>query len=146
MRETRQIASTFGIHFLDAERFSLTRNLAALATAFIELNEGAAVQFIEEAYFRAPTETPRGTAGSLPGVFLYTARMVTLTCGISWLRAIECCSEVHPVIAPMVVADLIDWERWDLKAEISEICDSTILDDDGLMRQYLDMAIASGNN
>jgi hypothetical protein len=131
--------------FYSAERFSLTRNLAALATASIELDEATALQFIEEHYFRNPQRRHEEL------VEVTRALSVHGTDGHTHLRdqiieSYRVLLDTHPKLAPMVAADLIAWQRWDLTEQIAGISndDSTITDTDIIVR-YLEMAVAANN-
>ena len=130
--------------FETAERFALTRSLAALATALIEMDEASGVELLHDRYFR----NPRRTREEL--VEVSRALSVHGSDGHTHLRdqIIECYRDLiatHPDLAPMVASDLIAWKRWELVGQVSQIVDgSSELSEGKVLSEYLALAAAAG--
>jgi hypothetical protein len=131
--------------FRSAEQFSLTRNLAALATAVIELEGEAAVQFIDDRYLNNAQRTREEL------IEVCRALSVHGTDGHTHLRdrIVECYRnllEARPDMAATVVRDLIAWERFELTAEVSRIADAELtVNDKNDISRYLELAVLSND-
>lgn len=103
--------------FHTAERLRLKTNLAAWATAAIEVRQGAAVDFIADRYFSNPRRSPDELEAVIKAMSLHGAeghthlREKIIAC---YLRLVE----VHPRTATRVAKDLSAWNRDDLAAPI----------------------------
>ena len=113
------IAKTFDTH----QRFAITTNLAAWATAYIELEEGAAIAVIEERYFRNQTRTKEELVAVMKALSVHGSD------GHTHLRDRIVASygillDVHPAMASYVAKDLLTWQRWDFTGVLAKIMEA----------------------
>ena len=110
--------------FAALAQFGLTTNLAAWATAAIEIQEDNTVDQIEQDYFSAPSRTQEELLGVI------TALSEHGTNGHTHLRdrivqSHSTLLQTYPAMASHVAKDLITWERWELADQLSRIVDNT---------------------
>ena len=125
--------------FRSADRFRMTTNLAALATAVIEIQPDEAIRWIEDDYFvrhdRSPEEIQSvvkalSMHGSIAGPELQDRIIASYRV---LLRQ-------HPHLAPIVSRDLHAWKRHELVEQLSAILQSDSNDevaDRRSIRRYL---------
>jgi len=106
--------------FDSCRRFSLTTNLAAWATAFIELNEGGAIELIEEEYLCNPGRTEPEvhaviTALSVHGRDGHTHLRDRI------VRSYGIAIRNQPAVAGRIAKDLTDWKKWEYRKEVSQL-------------------------
>ena len=106
--------------FESAARFNSTMRLAAWATALIEIQDEAAVDEIEDRYFRNATRKPEELKAILQALSVHG------TNGHTHLRdrivsAYGTLLEHHPSMAPTIVGDLTAWKRRDLAKPMAAI-------------------------
>ncbi len=97
--------------FHDCGRFGLSTNLAALTTAFIELNGAQALPIIERRYLGNPARTETELRAVIAALSVHGSeghvhlreRIVT-----GYATALRC----HPELAGMIAMDLTAWEDW----------------------------------
>ncbi|MEM1083415.1 MAG: hypothetical protein AAGI48_04790 [Verrucomicrobiota bacterium] len=94
-------------------RFSIVLQSAAWATAYIEIEESEAIEFLRRDYFDGPNRRPDEINAIL------AAFSVHGTNGHTHLRdeiveAYRSLAERHPDQLPAIVKDLTKWQRWDL--------------------------------
>lgn len=111
-------------HLLDsldaAQRLGLTRNLAAWATAAVELNGAEAVTYLRRHYFRRPTRSQAELAEVAKALSVHGGD------GRAELRdqvvaAYADLLATHPQMAEHVVRDLTAWNRFDLAEQLTTI-------------------------
>lgn len=112
-----------------AEKFNLTNQLAAWATAWIEIDEAEALASIEEHYLGNPDRKPEELQAILAALSVHG------TDGHTHLRdqivdGYQNLLENHSATAtaPQIVADLTKWERWELADAIGEVLNSSDVD------------------
>jgi hypothetical protein len=110
------IAETFHTH----QRLGIRTNLAAWATAYVELEEGAAIAVIEERYFRNNTRTQEELVEVMKALSVHGSD------GHTHLRDRIAASygallDAHPAMASYVAKDLLAWQRWDFTDALSKI-------------------------
>lgn len=108
---------------VSAERFGLSNQLAAWATAYIEIKEQAALEFLGEHYFANPDREPKEIAA------LLLALSVHGTNGHTHLRdrivaEYRTVLDQYPEMAAKVVGDLLAWERYDLAGPVAALAAS----------------------
>ena len=111
-----------------AERFSSTLQLAAWATAWIEVDEGEALDFLGQHYFERPGRREDEMSALLMALSVHGNNgQVHLRDRIA--DDYRMILDSHPALASGIVADLTAWERWDLAGEVAAIVaapDSTL--------------------
>lgn len=131
-----------------AERSANTVLLAAWTTAWIEIEEGAALQFLETSYLKIPTRTIE----EMQAVVL--ALSVHGTSGHTHLRGrivdgYRTALENYPQLALRIVTDLAAWREFGAAEEVARILDAppTKLDRADLLRlrAYVREAEAQGS-
>ncbi len=130
--------------FRSAERFGLTSNLAAWATAAIELDGAEAVEFIQRRYFRQASRqrtelTEIIKATSLHGNQGRTELRDQIVASYATLL------EVHPELAESVARDLLAWRRTELTEQLAVIfqaSDYPEARDFPMVRRYLSQTAA----
>ncbi len=106
-----------------AARFSLSTQLAAWATAFIEIEEDTALDFLEERYFRDPGRSLDEMRALQAALSVHGARGHTHLRGrIAELYRLLLGS--RPEMAPRIAADLMLWEHWGLGDAVAGIAAS----------------------
>jgi hypothetical protein len=110
------IAATFHTH----QRLGMKTNLAAWATAYIELEEGSAIAVIEESYFRNTNRTKEELVEVMKALAVHSSD------GHMHLRDRIAASygvllDAHPDMASYVAKDLLAWQRWDFTDVLSKI-------------------------
>jgi hypothetical protein len=110
------IAETFHTH----QRLGMKTNLAAWATAYIEIEEGAAITVIEERYFRNNTRTQEELVEVMKALSAHSSD------GHTHLRDRIAASygvllDAHPTMASYVAKDLLAWQRWDFTDVLSKM-------------------------
>jgi hypothetical protein len=113
------IAETFHTH----QRLGIRTNLAAWATAYIEVEEGAAVSVIEERYFRNPTRSTEELVEVMKALSVHGSD------GHTHLRdrivdSYGVLLDVHPAMASYVAKDLLAWQRWDFSGVLGKILEA----------------------
>lgn len=126
-----------------AEKFGLTNQLAAWATAWIEIGEGEALRFIEDCYLRKPDRKPDELKAITSALSVHGSRGHTHLLD-RIVRGYRILLETHPSMASLIVDDLTKWERWDFANEVGEIVNSDETDFDlqssFKLRAYVDNA------
>ena len=135
--------------FRACQRFSLVSNLAAWATAYIEISGERAIDEIVANYLRNPQ---RETAEVTAVVAALSVHGLNGRDEI-WSRIVEgyrVALRIHPGVAGTLASDLTRWERWELRREIGEILSnerySFSASDERLMQKYLSPAGFSVSN
>ena len=96
-----------------AAEFGLTTQLAAWATAWIEVDEDEALDFLEVHYFGNPDRNSKEMKALVAALSVHGNRgHVHLRDRI--IDAYRGILDSHPDLAPLLVADLTAWEQWDL--------------------------------
>lgn len=124
-----------------AAEFGLNNQLAAWATAWIEVGEGEALEFLEEHYFENPDRNAKEMKALIAALSVHGNR------GHLHLRdrivdAYRKILDSHPDLAPLLVADLTVWEQWDLAETVEQVL-ATVgprefnLEDRGVVIAYL---------
>ncbi len=128
-----------------AQRFALTTNLAAWATAFIEIYQAAAITKIDKWYFHNENRTQEEL------LEVFRALSVHGNEGHRHLRdrivqSFGVLLDNHPTMAPHIAKTLMGWQRWDLAEPMAGILASQGNTDPlgmYLIRSYVDMAAGS---
>jgi hypothetical protein len=102
-----------------AERFGLTKDLAAWATAAIELEGAEAVSFVERRYFRQPDRKQEELVEVVKALSLHGTE------GRTDLRdqivvSYAALLDIHPQMSEYVAKDLAAWKRTELSQRLSE--------------------------
>lgn len=106
--------------FRSAERFGLTRNLAAWAAASIEVEGADAVSFIQRCYFRDPNRKRDELVEVVKALSLHgTEGRTELRDQI--VSSYDVLLDTHPQMIEYIVKDLIAWKRPELTQRISSI-------------------------
>ena len=103
-----------------AERFGTVLQLAAWATAWIEIDEETALDFFHERYLKNPERKPDEVqavhaALSVHGSNGHTHLRDRIVDGYRMILA------NHPTMASKIVTDLMAWKRWDLAETVAGI-------------------------
>lgn len=97
-------------NFRDCVQFSMTKNLAAWATAYIELKQAGAIDEIEREYLSNPTRTPEELRAVIRALSTHGRN------GHTHLRerivkSYRIGLVIHPFISKQVTPDLKDWSE-----------------------------------
>ena len=123
-----------------AIQFSFTVQLAAWATAYLEIDQGEALTFLEEHYLQNPNRSPKELKA------IYQAFSAHGTGGHQHLRDrivenYRVLLKSSPELAAAIVTDLELWQRWDLTDEITSAIPSvTDMSQVLQLRSYLQKA------
>ncbi|NIP94189.1 MAG: hypothetical protein GWO24_12335, partial [Akkermansiaceae bacterium] len=106
-----------------AEGSGTTLQLAAWTTAWIEIAEGKALDFVVGRYLENPGRRPEEIKAVLAALSVQGTR------GHTHLRdrivdAYRATLENHPVMAPQIVTDLVAWDRRDLGGTVAAVVDA----------------------
>ena len=106
--------------FRDSHELSLTTNLAAWATAFIEINGASAIDTIHKYYLCDPTRSEAEvravvTALSVHGNDGHVHLRDTI------IKSYGTALNNHPEVAGLIAADLTSWKNWDYREGIAKI-------------------------
>lgn len=106
-----------------AEKFATTTQLAAWATAWIEIEEEAALDFLHERYLNNSERKPEGVRA------IIAALSVQGTRGHTHLReriveGYRSALENYPILAPQIVTDLMAWKSWNLAELVAAVLDA----------------------
>ena len=129
-----------------AEQFGLTQQLAAWATAWIEIDEEVALDFLGE-HFLAADDSSQRQLGAVVAAMSQHGRNGHQHLRPQIVGHYRRLLEVHPDLAPDIAPDLIAWQAWDLEPQIAEILASDQLEL-GLqrvlkLREYQTLAMAA---
>ncbi len=103
-----------------AERFGISNQLAAWATAWIETEQGIALDFFEAHYFSEPSRSVEEMSSLLMALSVHgTNGHVHLRDRI--IDGYRLILANHPSLAPHIVTDLTAWKRRDLAPELAAI-------------------------
>lgn len=106
--------------FHGCQRFSLTTNLAAWATAYIELNGASAVEEIEEQYLGNANRTEAEVRAVITALSVHGHDgQVGLRHRIAYSYATALA--VHPEVAGVIATDLTKWKKWQYRDRIAEL-------------------------
>ena len=128
-----------------AAEFGLPNQFAAWATAWIEVGNEEALEFLEQQYLGNPERSGDEMKALIAALSVHGNR------GHVQLRdrIVEAYREIldsHPDLAPLMVADLTTWERWDLAEAVGRATASlppeSGVTGPGTVRSYLRSAIA----
>ena len=95
-------------HFDDCSRFALTTNLAAWATAYIELIEADAIEVIDEQYFRNPQRSEAEIRAVVAAMSVH-GRSGHTHLRDRIVRSYETLIKQHPSAKKLVAEDLAAW-------------------------------------
>ena len=105
--------------FSSLASFGLTTNLAAWATALIEIRRQAAIDEIETSYFRSPARSKEELAAVIAALSVHGSNGHThLVDRI--VRSYATLIENHPEMASRIATDLMAWRRHDLADQMAE--------------------------
>jgi ABC-type nickel/cobalt efflux system permease component RcnA len=111
--------------FRNAERFGLTKNLAAWAAAAIELEGAEAVSFIEQRYFQQPDRTQEELLETVKALSMHgTEGRTELRDRI--VASYEVLLETYPELSGYIAKDLVAWNRSELLPQLSTVADSAM--------------------
>jgi hypothetical protein len=106
--------------FRDRQRFSLTTNLAAWTTAYVELNRLTAVEEIEEQYLRNANRTEAEVRAVITALSVHGRDgHVELRDRIA--KSYGVALQFHPKVAGLIATDLTEWKQWDLRDEVAAL-------------------------
>ena len=113
------IVETFDSH----QRFGIVTNIAAWATAYIELEDAAAIAVIEARYFRNPARTTAELVEVMKALSVHGSD------GHTHLRDRIVASygallDVHPGMASYVAKDVLAWQRWDFTGRLAKLMEA----------------------
>lgn len=123
-------------HVHSAERFGSVNQLAAWATAWIETDEGKALDFFEEHYFQQPDRTKDEISALLMALSVHgnNGHVHLRDRIVDNYRLIL---SRHPDLARAIIGDLTNWQRWDLAGPVATIVAERDRTLDGPTRQLL---------
>ena len=128
-----------------AEELGSTLQLPAWATAWIEIGEEEALEFIEEKYFKDPDRTEE--AGVVMTALSEHGSNGHVHLRDRIMKSYEVLLANHPSLVVRLLPDLTAWERWELSPQISEIAAASLPEFDGAaqaqLRAYLRRAAAA---
>jgi hypothetical protein len=105
--------------FANKQRFASTLNLAAWATAYIEIAGTAALERIQQSYLARKERSREELAQIVQALSVHGAEDTQKRKPIaSGYRSLL---EAHPDMASSVVRDLIAWGRWDFANQLEKI-------------------------
>jgi hypothetical protein len=95
-------------NFADCCEHSLTLNLAAWATAYIELNGARAIERIEQEYLANPQRSEKEVRAIVAALSLHghDGRMELRD---QIVRSYEIANRHHPVVSELIAKDIADW-------------------------------------
>ncbi len=106
-----------------AQEFSITNQLAAWATAWIEIDEAKALDSLGEHYLRNAARKPEELRAVIAALSVHgTNGHIHLRDRI--VDAYRTVLETHPAMASQIVDDLRKWNRWELSNSMVAIADS----------------------
>ncbi|MEM7144003.1 MAG: hypothetical protein AAF591_02640 [Verrucomicrobiota bacterium] len=124
-----------------AERFRLSHQLAAWATAAIEVEGKPAIDFINSKYLSNPQRSIDEVAPVLQALATQGSYQPDYRDDI--VASFTLALEHHPDQAPLITSNLLDWNRWELAPRIAHLLTTqdTSFDPDFLkMRSYVRQA------
>ena len=95
-------------NFADCCEYSLTLNLAAWATAYIELNGATAIERIEQQYLAKPGRSDNEVRAIVAALSLH-GREGHTHLRDQIVRSYEIANRHHPVVSELIAKDLADW-------------------------------------
>ena len=130
--------------FQSCQRFSLTTNLAAWATAYIELNGNTAVEEIESTYLRDSRRTAAEVRAVLTALSVH-GRSGNIELRDRIVKGYGVALQFHPRTAGLIASDLIQWKHWNYQEVVAELLLNKKLtfqpSDVKVMRRYVATAV-----
>ena len=106
--------------FEDCSRFSLTTNLAAWATAYIELNQDKAIDRIEQEYLSNPSRTAEEIRAVVTALSIH-GRQGHTQLRNRIVRSYNIAVRTHPAISQRVAMDIMQWNHSTNRVDVREI-------------------------
>jgi len=135
--------------FQSCQRFSLTTNLAAWTTAYIELNGTRAVEEIEATYLRDSERSHAEIRAVLTALSVHGRSGRVELCE-RIVKSYGVALQFHPKAAGSMTSDLIQWRQWKYKEVVAELLINEKLtfqtSDVKVMRRYVAMAVPRTSN
>jgi hypothetical protein len=116
----RQDRELIGNSFRDCRRFSLTTNLAAWATAYIELHGVSAVEEIEATYLCNGDRTEAEVRAVITALSVH-GRDGHTNLRDQIVKSYGTALRFHPNVAGPITADLTEWKKWMFQDDIAEL-------------------------
>ncbi len=106
--------------FQSCQEFGLTTNLAAWATAYIELNGEKAIEEIEATYLRDSERSAAEIRAVLTALSIH-GRAGTRELRERIVKSYGIALQFHPQGADTITADLTQWEHWNYTEVVGEL-------------------------
>ena len=106
--------------FQSCQRFALTTNLAAWATAYIEIHGEKAVEEIEAMYLRNSQRSAAEVRAVLMAISVH-GRSGRTRLRDRIVKSYGMALEIHPHGAGLIAADLTQWGQWNYNEVVAEI-------------------------
>jgi len=134
--------------FQSCQKYSLTTNLAAWATAYIELNGKRAVEEIEATYLRDSQRTAAEVRAVLTALSVH-GRSGRIDLRDRIVKSYGVALQLHPKAAGPIASDLMQWRQWNYKEVVVELLKHEKLtfqsSDVKMMRRYVATAVRTSN-
>lgn len=101
------------------QKFSIEQDLAAWATAFVEVKGSEGLTQLTQWYFQDSSRTPEELRSVVRALAGHANENVAMQAPV--IAAYEIMLDTHPHIAPEIVHDLISWKRWDLTEKLTQL-------------------------
>ncbi len=113
--------------FENCARFSLTKNLPAWATAYVETHKTAGIDVINEKYLKDPARSEEEIRSVVAALSLH-GRQDDAGLRARIVASYRSVLDVHPRVADVVVRDLTEWKESGFSREFQKILANSRLD------------------